>query len=243
VKCAFILCLFAASAVAQEFEYGIGQTEQVTKGLVSYWSMRSSGSTIYDETGLNNAAPVGSPAISYANGAVSDGAYFDSTSYITAPATGLPLGNSNRTISAWIMTTNSMANNNYGTIVRYGVYNTSSTFEMGFASPGGATNVLYASQYGDNINSRPTKINDGKWHHCCVVFESPNAYVLYVDAVVTATKSMTTATLATTNVVIGATANVKYVGHIDEVRIYNVAKTADEIKQLYRMGALPRGLK
>jgi hypothetical protein len=32
-------------------------------------------------------------------------------------------------------------------------------------------------------------------------------------------------------------------GSIDEVRIFNVAKTADEIKQLYRMGATPRGLK
>jgi hypothetical protein len=32
-------------------------------------------------------------------------------------------------------------------------------------------------------------------------------------------------------------------GSIDEVRIYNVALTADEIKQLYRMGAIPKGIK
>jgi hypothetical protein len=32
-------------------------------------------------------------------------------------------------------------------------------------------------------------------------------------------------------------------GRIDEVRRYNVILTAAEIKQLYRMGATPRGLK
>jgi hypothetical protein len=30
---------------------------------------------------------------------------------------------------------------------------------------------------------------------------------------------------------------------VDEVRIYNRALTADEVKQLYRMGAIPRGIK
>jgi len=34
-----------------------------------------------------------------------------------------------------------------------------------------------------------------------------------------------------------------WAGKIDEVRIYNRALSADEIKQLYRMGALPRGIK
>jgi hypothetical protein len=32
-------------------------------------------------------------------------------------------------------------------------------------------------------------------------------------------------------------------GDIDEVRLYKVALTADEIKQLYRMGAIPKGIK
>jgi hypothetical protein len=36
---------------------------------------------------------------------------------------------------------------------------------------------------------------------------------------------------------------VPFDGEIDEVRIYNRALSTDEIKQLYRMGALPRGLK
>ena len=32
-------------------------------------------------------------------------------------------------------------------------------------------------------------------------------------------------------------------GAIDEVRIYNRVITLDEVKQLYRMGALPKGIK
>jgi hypothetical protein len=34
-----------------------------------------------------------------------------------------------------------------------------------------------------------------------------------------------------------------FAGYIDEVRIYNRILTADEIKQLYRMGAIPKGIK
>ena len=32
-------------------------------------------------------------------------------------------------------------------------------------------------------------------------------------------------------------------GMIDEVRLYNRVLTADEVKQLYRMGAIPKGIK
>jgi hypothetical protein len=34
-----------------------------------------------------------------------------------------------------------------------------------------------------------------------------------------------------------------FFGNIDEVRIYTRALTADEINQLYRMGAIPKGIK
>ena len=34
-----------------------------------------------------------------------------------------------------------------------------------------------------------------------------------------------------------------WAGKIDEVRLYNRALSTDEIRQLYRMGALPRGIK
>jgi hypothetical protein len=40
-----------------------------------------------------------------------------------------------------------------------------------------------------------------------------------------------------------AVGDLYFKGSIDEVRIYNRALTADEIKQLYRMGATPKGIK
>jgi uncharacterized membrane protein len=59
-------------------------------------------------------------------------------------------------------------------------------------------------------------------------------------------KWFSTATSANTFAV-GATIResvlASFLGHIDEVRVYNRAITADEVKQLYRMGALPRGIK
>ena len=45
-----------------EWQTAISQKEQVTRGLVAYWAMRNSGTTVYDEWASYNGTAVNSPA-------------------------------------------------------------------------------------------------------------------------------------------------------------------------------------
>jgi hypothetical protein len=49
-----LLAVAAAVRGQSEWDYGIGQKDQCTRGLVAYWAMRNSGTTVYDEHGANN---------------------------------------------------------------------------------------------------------------------------------------------------------------------------------------------
>jgi hypothetical protein len=68
-----------AGARADEWSQMIGQTDQVTQGLVAYYSMRNSGTTVFDEWGGNNGTIIGGLELAYSNGVVGIGAYLPSS--------------------------------------------------------------------------------------------------------------------------------------------------------------------
>jgi Concanavalin A-like lectin/glucanases superfamily len=116
------------------------------------------------------------------------------------------------------------ANNNYPFVIRY--LNSTS------ASP----NRIRAGQWdGTNFPNivSTTPLNDGKWHHVAFVQESA-IFKLYIDGVqegITVTDYASNSTDNNTPLQIGRRGNGRnyFKGEIDEVRIWNLGKTATQI--------------
>ena len=143
-------------------------------------------------------------------------------------------GNSSRTVEAWIKTTANCVPNAGGvqqTIVDWGTFLTGQRFTV---------NLLWANalriEVGGNGLSGSIPVNDGVWHHVAVVYNSSltaNQYSLYVDGVLDVSGNLTVATNTGTSVPLRIGQRVDGVntfnGEIDEVRIWNVARTQAEI--------------
>lgn len=142
-------------------------------------------------------------------------------------------GQSPRTIEAWIKTTtnaNPSTSGSQNVIVDYGNFVTGGRLTF---------NVLYSNairlEVGGSGLSGSIAVNDGLWHHVAVVY-NPNAtnqLSLYVDGVLdnSGNKSTTINTSISSTMTIGKRIdNVKFFnGTIDEVRVYNIAKTLPQI--------------
>jgi hypothetical protein len=245
--------LVCAGARADEWSQMIGQADQVTQGLVAYYSMRNSGTTVFDEWGGNNGTAVFSPAFAYDNGVVGNGILMNGSSQYIDLGTNLYESYQAGTIAAWIYPTNmtdrlsiisssvESVNTNW---VQFGVYE---------ATKG----ILIHDRTKNNNNFvlGSTVLASNAWSHVVVTTDG-TAYALWVNG---AAQSITA--LVGTNsgawfgdlgagaheVNIGKRQRLDdtywFAGRIDEVRIYNRALTADEINKLYRMGATPRRIK
>ncbi len=78
---------------------------------------------------------------------------------------------------------------------------------------------------------------DGRWHHVAVTWDGTTA-IGYFDGGAPVTLTAGAAALQVYNVTIGTQANAVntfYTGSIDEVRVSNIARSADEISEAFRM--------
>ncbi|MDT7832435.1 LamG-like jellyroll fold domain-containing protein [Flavobacteriaceae bacterium S356] len=137
--------------------------------------------------------------------------------------TNLPTGNGARTIEAWIKTGGT---GNYAAIVNYGTTSNGERFALLVSDD---NKLYFAGEFNDLKGA--TTITDNQWHHVAVTYDSTTIR-LYVDGVEDGNANLA---LNTTNgfFMIGkrnATPNTEnFSGQIDEVRIWNVARTQQEI--------------
>ena len=142
-------------------------------------------------------------------------------------------GSNARTVEAWIKTTANCDPNNGGVqkvIADWGSFTTGARFTFC---------VLWANairiEVGGNGLSGSIAVNDGIWHHVAVVYDPASATPaqLYVDGVLDVSGSITVPvnTGSTTNLRIGQRIdNINgFNGLIDEVRVWNTAKTLVEL--------------
>ncbi len=142
-------------------------------------------------------------------------------------------GGAARTVEAWIKLTSNTDPNAGGlqnVIVDMGAMTTGSrfTFNVLFG------NAIRLEVQGNGVNGT-IPVNDGLWHHVAGVYNplATNKVSLYVDGVldIAGNFTVTANTSATGDVVIGRRVDGinRFNGNIDEVRIWNVAKTLPEI--------------
>lgn len=134
----------------------------------------------------------------------------------------LPTGNAARTIEAWIRTNNVSGGDEaifeYGTIVN----GQRSSLLIN------NNNVVSHNGFNADVNGT-TSVRDGSWHHIAITHDGTTTKV-YVDGVLDVSQAITYNTTGT-NFAIGGTPvnHLHYDGDIDEVRVWNYARTVTEI--------------
>jgi len=243
----------------------IRQREQVTRGLVAYWAMRTDGgTTVYDETGSLNASATGGVVFAHANGVVGVGADFDGSddriiigdANIIDTATAL-------TVSAWVKCAASTSDDTvFSKFSSAGSINDGiALFRDNVGASSGRSNTWNFGVH-DSTGSGSVSIEGatgaaviGVWVHVCgtVSIGATTDLRLYINGIEDANSPGSSVAIACINTgsiaatigdtFISADTTRRFVGQLDEVRIYNRALTAAEITQLYRMGKAILNLK
>ncbi len=145
------------------------------------------------------------------------------TQYAQSNNSTLPVGNTSRTIEAWVKTTTSTN----GVIANWGQPFTNQRSGLIIVN----SRIYYVGENNDlqgNIN-----ISDGNWHHVAATFDG-TTLKLYVDGAldVSSAKSFNTSgtTLRIGQRSIGDAGSELYNGIMDELRIWNVARTQTELQ-------------
>lgn len=195
-------------------------------------------STTYSVTGTNSLGcvasntAVASVTVSACSGTAAAALNFDGANdYVqVSTAIGLPLGNAPRTLEAWVKTTNTAASTvvfNYGT--------PTNNQRCGMIVEGGTGRLYFVGEFNDLQGTATSTVTDGNWHHIAVVYTGGTSGVLslYVDGVfnTSAVKNLNTtgSTLRIGQRAFPQTGEF-FNGNIDEVRIWNVARTQCELK-------------
>jgi hypothetical protein len=147
-----------------------------------------------------------------------------------------------RAVSVWFRTSVILSSvGQYAGIVRWGTATSfpadqGKDFAVQFGNDANFGSTGFGvSQYGDGIGV--TGFNDGRWHHG-YIDSVGSLYSIYVDGVFRTSKTMTTnATAGTVTIGRNTYGGVEYFpGQLDDLRIYNRALTAGEVRQLWQIG-------
>jgi len=212
-------------------------------GLVSWWRGDGNGT---DSVGTNTGSTVGS--VTYVAGVVGRAFHFDGHSYLTAAASGLPLGTSDRTIELWGRFGGSY-DYNWGLFAGYGVWGANYAMNalvlQGIPCSRPANTLAY-TQWG-NCLPDPTPVTANTWIYMAVTL-SALTLTLYVNGEPVDSTPIATGLFSLNtrrgSVYMGAYPNPLppqgpewLTGDVDEVSIYSRALSRSEIAGIYAAGS------
>jgi hypothetical protein len=209
----------------------------LNNGLVGYWSFDGkdmSDIKAYDRSGQGNDGTLTNGPVS-TEGKLGQALRFNSSlsqEVNNSSPTGLPVLNSAQTISGWFNRT--QIGNAYIMSTHVGG---TGALAVGFTSDG----HIEAEKLGGTILAENAAVipSANQWHHFVYVYRGSNKHEIWIDDVLKATGSVAPNSGTPTSMDIGTDGFGfgYFPGSLDEVRIYNRALSADEIKRLYRIGA------
>ena len=194
-------------------------------GLVALWSAEGNA----DDSVGNRHGQLQNQA-GYAPGKIGQAFAFHSVGdQMTAPATDLPAGTSDRTINCWVYI-DSFNNDEEEFIVSYGTRDRGQIFALCVANG----RRLAFTQWGDALWGPVLEAN--RWYNIAVT-SAGSSVKLYVNGVSVATGAYNFNTPANGQIVIGKKNQSPYppeqfFGLIDEVAVYNRALSDDEIRSI-----------
>lgn len=226
--------------------------DDITSGLIAHWKLDESTSTAaYDSTGGNkNGILIGSPARATSSCRIGPCLNFTGANYISIGTT-TNLDYVDFSASVWAKSpTNSTSSVDYPihvtNLIGKGNWNETNNWMIGYRSTGStpATNIAFA--YGVGYSSGPRySVNNydlSQWHMFTGVVTSTTQY-LYLDGVLVDSRSLSHGTIVTDDdfqIARSSYISRFFRGLIDDVRIYNRALSADEIRQLYQSSIYTR---
>jgi hypothetical protein len=236
----------------------IGQNDQVTLGRVAYYSMRNSGTTVFDETGSYNGVATNGVAFGYEFGAVGDGARFDGTNGAIVVTSSGALENATAgdiTVSLWFFATG-LGENVAGRL-----------FDKTLDGPGDGYFAYLQTGTGGRFMVRFRQgfsVTAGTWTTGSI-FDFTNwthLVIQYNGSTTTNTPTVfvngTAVTVARTSAPSGTRVSDAgkalyfgnridgdrtFDGQIDEIMFFTRTLSTDEILQICRMGATPRRIR
>ena len=254
----FILPRFAQAGLIVKAPPYIGLQE----GLVGFWSfdgpdMSQSTNNVWaiDRSGQGNNGKLKNMATSTARvaGKIGQALEFDGSNDFVNLGTGSSLESfSQQTISMWIYPRMQAASGNIRTLLTSG--SGSDIYSMGicnnnFTICNTIANTFYFEYADLNVDHNrwaapANTVQTNQWQHIAatLVCNSSTAVLYYNGQAVSATKTQSAAQNCHQGIgepkyiVYNNQGDPLFDGLIDEVRIYNRALTADEIKRLYQMG-------
>jgi len=156
---------------------------------------------------------------------------FNGTSRVSAPTTGLPTGNSNRTLDLWVKVNNFVAEEAF--FAGYGGFESfDQTYQLGTSG-----NILHFSQWGQAVFG--PALQTGRWYHVAVTNVGASV-TLYLDGAAVASGDLSINTPSGTQLFVGSLPGDtlrRLDGLIDEVEIYNRALGRDEIAAIFEAGS------
>ncbi|MEK7397217.1 MAG: LamG domain-containing protein [Candidatus Poribacteria bacterium] len=211
---------------------------------VGYWRFdEASDVTCYDDSGNNNGtSTIGATgsqatiAAARANGATGKFgrcmSFDGSDDWVGLPNFSSHIANKNQlTYEAWFKTTG--LTGTYQEIIEYGV----SDFAM----------VLFYNSYSlrcivNNVYKLSYTITPNTWYHAAIVLDVPNIKLFVNGVLVDSASDAVAATNTSSAMAIGARAggSLFFKGQIDDVRIYNYARTVEQVTQDYNQGLAAR---
>ena len=236
-KLTIALCLLACQCAAGQdlmarnmqlaARRAVATNPDVTRGLVSHWDMSNSGTTVYDVYGANNATAYGGVSFAATNGVSGNGARFANNADKVSAARFS--GTGDFSFCAWVKY--SALSTTFDVCLWNG--NDSTTSGFGFSRKP-SQRIVRASWGSYNGEVAGFALNDNEWYFLSSTYNG-SSHSFYIDG-----KFQGSANYTVSNFISG-TFNLSgilgsyfyFKGSIDEVRIYNVALTSNEVHTLY----------
>lgn len=214
-----------ASPIFMDSDSSTRLKNSLNTGLTAYWNLNeTSGSSLSDSVGGNTLTATGTTITS---GKYNLGRSFNGTSDYASRAS-ITTYNTSRTVEFWFKPA---ATGSQRGILSVG----NSVADAGpmwlIAQTSGNLLSVY---HGGSYRNGTTTLAAGTWYHGVYTFDSStNAVVLYLNGKAEYSGTAADSNLANTNLYVGTGYGGYFSGALDEVKIYNIAKTADEILEEY----------
>ncbi len=161
--------------------------------------------------------------------------------FVTFPAAGIPSGSASFTIEAWINPTTIPTGGENGGVMTFwgneGVANQANGFRLRGAS--GLRHFFWGNDHDENLTQNilpdTTGPSSNGWHHFAIVWNGTQTRWYWNGVAIGNPRTAAGVNVAATNHRIGSRpAGEFFHGYMDEVRIWNVARTAGDIAANYQ---------
>ncbi len=229
---------------ASSREYCVPGDTTSCSAPVAEWKMdENTGTTAQDTSGNANTGTLTSSP-NWATGKFSSAVHFNGTSqYITAAHSSSLTPTGDYTIGAWVKTSSS--NSEQEVVSKFDASGSFPGYLLSVGNAIGGNTGKVCLWVGDSSSGwvcGSTLVNDGAWHYILAQLSGTTVHI-YVDGVLDASatrspsRSNTQALRIGSRYDTGSFPNAWFAGLIDQVRIYNYARTPAQIAWEYNRGA------